>query len=143
MYPERDEATLWLWTLENKSFIYLVARDMRLRIRSVNNMNQFFIPFHKPSCHFMIGRLSDLWMYNLSLNTWIWLNGDSTVGNLGIYGTKGVATLGNQPGGRSHHEMALDKANQLIYIFGGTGLAETSTEGLYFYLRFSSLIHCW
>lgn len=53
------------------------------------------------------------------INTpWTWVNGDSTTGQLGIYGIQGIASTLNKPGGRDNSFTWTDAAGNL-WLFGG------------------------
>ena len=64
--------------------------------------------------------LNDLWKY--SNGQWTWMGGPQTtiVGTPGIYGTKGIAAVGNIPGGRTE-AMAWTDASGNLWLFGGLG----------------------
>lgn len=68
------------------------------------------------------GSRNDLWRYDVSTNTWTWLNGSDHDSQAGVYGTRGVAADGNAPGARSGAASwtGLDGA---LYLFGGEGHA--------------------
>jgi hypothetical protein len=68
------------------------------------------------------GILNDLWKFNPSTKQWTWMGGSSTVPNAndcqpGIYGTQGVASANNVPGGRSYAASWTD-ANGNVWLFG-------------------------
>ena len=65
--------------------------------------------------------LNDLWEYNPTTNNWRWLKGSSTGNQLGTYGTQGVTTNNNTPGGRVYGVAWCTNVGK-IYIFGGDGL---------------------
>jgi N-acetylneuraminic acid mutarotase len=65
-------------------------------------------------------------MYNISSNVWTWLAGNNTINALGVYGTKGVASVHNYPGSRDDHSMVFDPIQNCIYIFGGYGYAQST-----------------
>ncbi len=67
------------------------------------------------------GRLSDLWKYDPITNMWTWMNGPMTVNTQGVYGTKGVASAANRPGGRDETDAAWVDAQGNFWIFGGYG----------------------
>lgn len=67
-----------------------------------------------------LGRLSDLWKYNVSLNEWTWVSGTSLMNQNGIYGTKGVASTTITPGGRYQSTSWVDNSGNL-WLFGGYG----------------------
>jgi N-acetylneuraminic acid mutarotase len=62
------------------------------------------------------GDLSDLWRWDGSTWTWIW--GTSTLGDLPVYGVKGVPASTNSPGGRQNPVSWTDSAGNL-WLFGG------------------------
>jgi N-acetylneuraminic acid mutarotase len=70
------------------------------------------------------GDLNDLWAFNPSTNEWTWMGGSSTVpnggGQPGVYGTLGMSTVGNTPGGRSSAMSWTDNGGNL-WLFGGFG----------------------
>jgi gliding motility-associated-like protein len=63
---------------------------------------------------------NDLWKFNPLTNMWTWVNGSGTVNTTGNYGTQGVASPTNQPGGRFHGFSWVD-AQGNFWIFGGFG----------------------
>ena len=69
--------------------------------------------------------LNDLWEFNPITEQWTWMSGSSTVvaygGQPGIYGTLGIASNGNVPGGRSGAVSWVDDSRNL-WLFGGSGL---------------------
>ena len=66
------------------------------------------------------GRLNDLWKYNTTTNMWTWVSGTTDLNPHGVYGTKGIASQVNIPGGREHGYGWIDNSNNLWY-FGGQG----------------------
>ncbi|MDH4120497.1 MAG: Ig-like domain-containing protein [Deltaproteobacteria bacterium] len=66
----------------------------------------------------MIGWYNDLWMWDGA--NWTWVSGSSTIGALGVYGTKGTAAAANVPGARSGSVSWTDAAGNL-WLFGGNG----------------------
>jgi hypothetical protein len=60
---------------------------------------------------------------------WTWISGNTTVDINGVYGTMGVPSANNYPGGRRDHHIAIDSSRNKLYLFGGTGFAETGAEG--------------
>lgn len=69
--------------------------------------------------------MGDLWKYTVSTNEWTWMNGPNTANNFGIYGTQGVASSSNSPGGRTYsHGWADNNGN--IWIFGGYGYSSNA-----------------
>lgn len=73
-----------------------------------------------------LGQLNDLWKYDGS--HWTWVAGDSTTNHYGVYSTKGVASSSNNPGGRRGGCTWRD-GNDILWLFGGNGYAETGGSG--------------
>jgi uncharacterized delta-60 repeat protein len=68
------------------------------------------------------GYLNDLWKYDIANNTWTWVSGDNTANSFGVYGTKGVSSPSNKPGGR-WSSVALTGNNGELWLFGGYGFS--------------------
>lgn len=68
---------------------------------------------------------NDLWSYNPATREWTWFSGDSIPGALGVYGTKGIPHVANQPRVRQAAVSWTDKSNN-IWIFGGYNSRESS-----------------
>ena len=64
------------------------------------------------------GGLEDLWKYTTSTGLWTWMSGDSSTGQRGVYGTKGIAAPGNKPGGRQNVASCTDAYGNL-WLFSG------------------------
>jgi hypothetical protein len=62
--------------------------------------------------------LSDLWQFSPATKQWTWVNGASTGGVAPAYGTQGVASDGNTPGGRDSAVGWADGSGNL-WLFGG------------------------
>lgn len=80
------------------------------------------------------GILNDLWEFNPTTKQWTWMGGSRTVPNAndcqpGIYGTQGVASANNVPGGRSYAASWTD-ANGNFWLFGGPGCDSAGTQAL-------------
>jgi hypothetical protein len=70
-----------------------------------------------------------LWKYQPATNEWTWMGGDtSNLVKSGIYGTKGIADVNNQPGERSTAVGWKSKAGN-FYLFGGGGRGSGSAQG--------------
>ncbi|MDD3265564.1 MAG: kelch repeat-containing protein [Burkholderiales bacterium] len=66
---------------------------------------------------------NDLWKYDKDSHLWAWMSGESILNQKGIYGTKGVAASGNQPGSRIAAVTWSDESGNL-WLFGGDGYSE-------------------
>jgi N-acetylneuraminic acid mutarotase len=66
------------------------------------------------------GFLNDLWKYTPSAGEWTWMSGSRSVGQLGVYGTKGMSATGNVPGARELAVSWTDSSGNL-WLFGGQG----------------------
>ena len=73
--------------------------------------------------------LNDLWKYNPSINQWTWVNGDNTVEQVGVYGTKGISNATNKPGARYLSTSWTDGTGNL-WLFGGYGYDEVNAGNL-------------
>jgi hypothetical protein len=70
--------------------------------------------------------LNDLWKY--SAGQWTWIAGSNIRGPAGTYGTQGVTTAGNTPGGRGSQMSWID-ASGTLWLFGGDGYDSAGTFG--------------
>ena len=75
-----------------------------------------------------LGRLNDLWRYNISTNQWTWVKGTSAPSPTGVYGTFSVSATANTPGGREAPGFWSPGSGKLI-LFGGTGVGSTAGSG--------------
>lgn len=64
------------------------------------------------------GALNDLWKFEVTSNTWIWINGPAHIGDRGNYGSKGVSSPSNLPPSRGSCTFWIDSNNDL-WLFGG------------------------
>ncbi|OSZ77733.1 hypothetical protein CAP36_15320 [Chitinophagaceae bacterium IBVUCB2] len=74
------------------------------------------------------GNLNDLWKYAPATNNWVWMKGDSTIAQLGIYGQIGQPATSNKPGSRNNAHTWKDN-NGDLWLFGGFGFGN-SAEGV-------------
>jgi Chitobiase/beta-hexosaminidase C-terminal domain/Kelch motif/Galactose oxidase, central domain len=83
------------------------------------------------------GSLNDLWEYGPSTNEWTWVSGSNTFactpgsaycGTNPVYGTVGVPSAQNLPGGRSNALGFVDAQGNL-WMFGGSGTDATGSGG--------------
>jgi N-acetylneuraminic acid mutarotase len=78
------------------------------------------------------GALNDLWNFNPSTGMWTWVSGSDNLGSgysmgqVGVYGTQGVASASNVPGGREASYPWVDSSGRL-WLFGGSGYYYTSS----------------
>lgn len=64
------------------------------------------------------GFLNDLWRYNVTTNQWTWMGGSNQAGLSGVFGTQGVPSATNMPGGKEFPASWADQQGNL-YLFGG------------------------
>ena len=78
------------------------------------------------------GSLNDLWKYNIASNQWTWMSGDNTPNSNGIYGTKGIASVTNMPGGRNRtcRPDGRADANGNLWLLGGNGFTSSGAGDL-------------
>jgi N-acetylneuraminic acid mutarotase len=62
--------------------------------------------------------LSDLWEFNPTIKEWTWVSGSNSGGVVPVYGTQGVASASNTPGGRDSAVGWADSSGNL-WLFGG------------------------
>jgi N-acetylneuraminic acid mutarotase len=62
--------------------------------------------------------LSDLWEFNPTTKEWTWVSGSNTGGVLPVFGTQGVPSITNTPGGRDSAVSWIDSSGNL-WLFGG------------------------
>ncbi len=78
------------------------------------------------------GNLNDLWEFSPATKQWTWVSGANSVGSngsaSGVYGTLGVAAVGNVPGGRYSAISWIDSSGRL-WLFGGYGVDSTAKQG--------------
>jgi N-acetylneuraminic acid mutarotase len=70
------------------------------------------------------GDLNDLWEFNPSTTEWTWVGGSNTANAIGVYGTLGVASTSNVPGGRWNAVSWTDRSGN-FWLFGGNGYDST------------------
>lgn len=73
-------------------------------------------------------QFNDLWEFNPSAKTWAWMSGSNAENASGVYGTLGVASTSNAPGGRYLAVSWTDSSGNL-WLFGGMGYDSTGTVG--------------
>lgn len=66
------------------------------------------------------GRLNDLWKFNPTTARWTWMSGSTNVNQNGFYGTQGVSSTTNTPGGR-HGAVSWTDSSGSLWLFGGYG----------------------
>jgi len=64
--------------------------------------------------------LNDLWMFNPSTGLWTWVSGSNAGGATGDYGTLGIPSPTNSPGGKAYASGWIDSSGNL-WLFGGQG----------------------
>lgn len=80
-----------------------------------------------------VALVNDLWEFSPTAKTWTWISGSSSVptgtaGSPGMYGTLGVDSASNVPGGRDGSVSWIDSSGNL-WLFGGYGVDSTGTGG--------------
>ncbi len=74
------------------------------------------------------GPYNDLWSFNSSTRTWVWVGGSNMLGASGIYGTRDVAAAGNIAGARSGATPWTDLQGN-FWLFGGTAYDSAGNYG--------------
>lgn len=88
------------------------------------------------------GYLNDLWKYDPNTGAWTWLTGASITNQYGQYGTLGVPSTSNTPGGRYGMASWVDLSNNL-WLFGGTGWATSTTSNMNDLWKYNLTTHEW
>jgi N-acetylneuraminic acid mutarotase len=68
------------------------------------------------------GYLNDLWKLNPTTLNWTWVSGSNLANPQGVYGTLGVGSTSNAPGGRGSTAAAWVDSSGNFWIFGGYGM---------------------
>jgi N-acetylneuraminic acid mutarotase len=71
---------------------------------------------------------NDLWSFDPETGIWTWVSGSDTKGEIGSYGTMGVASDSNVPGARDA-SVAWRDASGNFWLFGGFGRSGTIDSG--------------
>jgi N-acetylneuraminic acid mutarotase/sugar lactone lactonase YvrE len=66
------------------------------------------------------GELNDFWEFSPSTLQWTWMGGSTRTNTLGVYGTMGVPSAANNPGGR-HESVQWIDSNGNFWLLGGVG----------------------
>jgi hypothetical protein len=72
-----------------------------------------------------------LWVFDVGTHTWCWISGHNNTDGSSqtpVYGTKGIPSKSNYPGGRQDGEAFFSKGK--FYFFGGHGYESPSNAGL-------------
>jgi len=92
------------------------------------------------------GPIDDLWEYSPAINQWAWMGGNSggvlVKNESGVYGTIGVPSANNFPGGRSNAVTWVD-TNGNFWLFGGDGYAATGAGVLNDLWMYDPSTHEW
>lgn len=68
------------------------------------------------------GYFNDMWLFDLELKQWAWIGGSNEVNVLGVYGTRGLPSADNWPGGRQKFGMSYNQNSGTFYTFGGSAM---------------------
>jgi N-acetylneuraminic acid mutarotase len=74
------------------------------------------------------GYLNDLWEFNPTAGTWMWVGGSNTINAHGVAGTQGTASTGNVPGATYAASSWTDLSGNL-WLFGGYGFNSAGQQG--------------
>lgn len=76
---------------------------------------------------------NDLWRYDINTDLWTWVSGNSVAGATSIYGTKGVSSPTNMPGGKAGAH-AFKDLNGNLWLFGGSDAGGNMSNDLWRYV---------
>lgn len=68
------------------------------------------------------GYLNDVWEFSTATKLWTWISGSNTANPVAVYGTQGIGSSSNTPGGRSYSVGWADKSGK-FWLYGGEGVA--------------------
>jgi N-acetylneuraminic acid mutarotase len=74
-----------------------------------------------------IGKLNDLWKFDINTSNWTWVLGPQMADEPGFYGTKNVPSSTNIPGARERAVAWVDPSG-LFWMFGGEGLDAAGSD---------------
>lgn len=86
--------------------------------------------------------LNDLWKYNIAAGKWSIVRGTTETTAFGVYGTMGVPADANTPGDRLCAMSWTDTSGNL-WLFGGTGLAGSSSGDLNDLWKYNTATNQW
>ncbi len=69
------------------------------------------------------GEYNTLWKYDIGINEWTWMSGDTISWSPGQYGTQGIPSINNIPPGRSEAVTAWVDNQNNFWTFGGSSFA--------------------
>ncbi|MBK9283845.1 MAG: T9SS type A sorting domain-containing protein [Sphingobacteriaceae bacterium] len=75
------------------------------------------------------GLLDDVWRFNPSTLEWTWMKGSNLINQNGNYGTIGVSSATNNPGGRRRPISWIDPSG-LVWMLGGFGYPASGGTGM-------------
>jgi N-acetylneuraminic acid mutarotase len=70
------------------------------------------------------GGLNDLWKFDATSNSWIWVSGSTTANASNNYGTQGTRGISNTPGAR-YAVIPWSDSSGNLWLFGGFGVVTT------------------
>ena len=88
------------------------------------------------------GYLNDLLKYNIASNQWTWISGSNTNNQAGAYGTQGVPSTANHPGGRFFPSWWQDASGN-TFLFGGFGYSATTANYLNDFWKYDPVSNTW
>jgi N-acetylneuraminic acid mutarotase len=65
------------------------------------------------------GVMADMWRYNISSNTWTWMNGPGNRNSPGVYGIRTIADTANYPASRMESSASWCDSNDNLWLFSG------------------------
>ena len=135
--PKND---LWMYDVSLGQWIWM-SGEQGLEGGSVYNGISLFAPSNVPAaraecdgtwvdsignlwlfggCNSIMQAFDDLWMFDISLGQWACMS-DGAINSPPVYGTQGVGSASNNPGGRLVYCTWKDNATDEFYFFGGSG----------------------
>jgi len=75
-----------------------------------------------------VGKLNDLWKYDVSTGYWTWMSGSNNDGQTGTYGSAGIEASTNIPGARTR-PTTFQTSDKYLWLFGGYGKDSNGSSG--------------
>ena len=76
---------------------------------------------------------ADVWKYDPVINEWVWVNGPGIINPTAVYGTQGVPSPSNNPGGRGWAPSSWCDSNNNLWMFAGCDENTADMNNLWMY----------
>ena len=151
---------LWKYNIITNCWTWMKG-DMIGNVPSVYGIRNTISYFNKPGARFWscawtdssnnlwlfaglgVGGIhNDLWKFDILLNNWVWVNGDSTYYSSTVYGVMGMPAITNKPGALAGNIGWTDKDGNL-WFYGGRGYSSAGYGDLNALWSYNILSNVW